>query len=356
MRLQTILLCADRFRSLALLRLVHHASNEAMTRSPSWVIDWAADDTPDPFDYGRQRLSNGGIDAPQIPEMISRSDGMAIAAISDARLCVDALCLSTVKDSFRTRIAPTSHALSAVLEVLSLLGLTYEKTGEPLEAALFAVMTASNCPEGFGQSNLDHICNLIANTTVSGLYGLWAKGLTAKSATMESGGVFWSITGRDADETQEEDWLGTHIFPPRSSTSPSNLVKALGRAETALSIVVAYITGSSWQAEPGWTWETPLSPAEITLQAYQQRILRGRALFVTGDGLLGLGPGIAQADDELWLIAGRRVPCLLRRVPESKGGGRDKYWFVGEAWVHGIMDGEWMEDGVAPVFKRIELV
>src|SRR5204863_8665764 len=78
LQLHKVLICVDRYRFLVLLRLVHHASNEAMTKSPSWVIDWAADDTPDPFDYGRQRLSNGGIDAPQNPKMISGSDGTAI--------------------------------------------------------------------------------------------------------------------------------------------------------------------------------------------------------------------------------------------------------------------------------------
>ncbi|KAF5975494.1 ankyrin het domain-containing protein [Fusarium coicis] len=61
---------------------------------------------------------------------------------------------------------------------------------------------------------------------------------------------------------------------------------------------------------------------------------KGRVLFVTDKGRLGWGLLSTRAGDEVWILEGCRVPCLLRPT----GDGR--YKLVGEAYVHGIMHGE----------------
>ena len=61
----------------------------------------------------------------------------------------------------------------------------------------------------------------------------------------------------------------------------------------------------------------------------------------TQKGLLGLGPYWAQPGDQVWVVAGGRTPLVLRPVPESKGS---RAALVGEAYVHGIMNGEVRED------------
>ncbi|KAF5675871.1 het-domain-containing protein [Fusarium circinatum] len=65
---------------------------------------------------------------------------------------------------------------------------------------------------------------------------------------------------------------------------------------------------------------------------------KGRGLFVTDDGRLGWGLPSTQAGDEVWILEGCRIPCLLR----PSGDGR--YKLVGEAYVHGIMHGEALEE------------
>lgn len=87
---------------------------------------------------------------------------------------------------------------------------------------------------------------------------------------------------------------------------------------------------------------------------------------------MGLGPATTKAGDEVWLVAGARTPFVMRGVERDKekgragdgdgdsssgGGGRGKEpvgsvveriiqdggvcrQFVGESYVHGIMDGE----------------
>ncbi|KAI1366569.1 heterokaryon incompatibility protein-domain-containing protein [Xylaria arbuscula] len=69
-----------------------------------------------------------------------------------------------------------------------------------------------------------------------------------------------------------------------------------------------------------------------------------RTLFVTKGGRIGLGPDILQPGDQVWLLAGAKLPFLLR----ASSSGR--MTMVGEAYVDGMMFGElWTEDGFASV-------
>jgi hypothetical protein len=64
---------------------------------------------------------------------------------------------------------------------------------------------------------------------------------------------------------------------------------------------------------------------------------KGRGLFVTAKGRLRWGLKSTREGDEVWILDGCQVPCLLRPT----GDGR--YSLVGEAYVHGIMYGEALE-------------
>lgn len=59
-----------------------------------------------------------------------------------------------------------------------------------------------------------------------------------------------------------------------------------------------------------------------------------RNLFITSDGRIAKGSTSIQENDEVWLLHGATVPYILRPVKDRK------YEFVGEAYVHGIMQGE----------------
>jgi hypothetical protein len=74
---------------------------------------------------------------------------------------------------------------------------------------------------------------------------------------------------------------------------------------------------------------------------------RGKRLFTTSQGYLGLGPSHMHVGDELVIIHGVIVPFLLRK-------GDAHRTLVGEAFVHGIMDGEFMD--VQAEVQHFELV
>lgn len=100
-------------------------------------------------------------------------------------------------------------------------------------------------------------------------------------------------------------------------------------------------------------WETERASAEM-LSAY--RALRAgnvsegvkyasvagtklhrRRPFRSGRGYLGLGPSVAAAGDSVWVIPGADAPFILRPMADGS------FLVVGEAYAHGIMDGEFSE-------------
>jgi hypothetical protein len=60
---------------------------------------------------------------------------------------------------------------------------------------------------------------------------------------------------------------------------------------------------------------------------------RCRRFFITRNGYIGLAPSAAQEEDFVCVLLRCSVPVVLRRE-------MDHYIFVGECYMHGIMDGE----------------
>ncbi|KAF4973369.1 hypothetical protein FSARC_347 [Fusarium sarcochroum] len=75
----------------------------------------------------------------------------------------------------------------------------------------------------------------------------------------------------------------------------------------------------------------------IALSAFDKRG------FSTAAGMIGLGNRDIQVGDSICILAGGKMPFILRQV-EGPGGGV-AYQYIGQAYVHGIMDGEMMDEG-----------
>lgn len=65
------------------------------------------------------------------------------------------------------------------------------------------------------------------------------------------------------------------------------------------------------------------------------RLIEGRVFFLTDRGYIGIGPANTQPDDCLCTLAGGDVPYTIRPTMNAS-----EYTFIGESYVHGIMDGE----------------
>ena len=70
---------------------------------------------------------------------------------------------------------------------------------------------------------------------------------------------------------------------------------------------------------------------------------RDRRPFLSNSGHVGLAPARAEPGDCICIIFGSPVPYILRASTEGK------FVLIGEAYVHGIMDGEWLDHDHAPL-------
>ncbi|PMD28931.1 hypothetical protein L207DRAFT_380461, partial [Hyaloscypha variabilis F] len=62
-----------------------------------------------------------------------------------------------------------------------------------------------------------------------------------------------------------------------------------------------------------------------------------RKLFTTVQGYMGLAPSTAREGDLVCVLLGGDVPFILRP-------SKSNYSLIGESYVHGIMDGEKIQD------------
>lgn len=72
-----------------------------------------------------------------------------------------------------------------------------------------------------------------------------------------------------------------------------------------------------------------------------------RRLMRTSKGYLALASRCVRVDDEVWLPGGGPTPFILRPLPGSDG----HYSFLAECYVHGIMNGEAVQEteGFSPI-------
>jgi hypothetical protein len=63
-------------------------------------------------------------------------------------------------------------------------------------------------------------------------------------------------------------------------------------------------------------------------------VYRGRRIFRSRKGYLGIGTEAIQAGDVVAFVAGARVPYAFRPMR----GTTDTYTLIGEAYVHGLSD------------------
>ncbi|KAF4962548.1 hypothetical protein FSARC_9326 [Fusarium sarcochroum] len=85
------------------------------------------------------------------------------------------------------------------------------------------------------------------------------------------------------------------------------------------------------------TWQACLRPIYRQLRLIEQF---NRRFFVTESGYIGLGPPDLEPRDSICVLLGGRVAYALRK-------GSDGTWsYIGECYVHGIMDGEAVAKGI----------
>ncbi|PVH74536.1 hypothetical protein DL98DRAFT_519171, partial [Cadophora sp. DSE1049] len=101
---------------------------------------------------------------------------------------------------------------------------------------------------------------------------------------------------------------------------------------------MAYVENPEWQTMCAMKLHPTISKVLHLVWA----VARGNTIFETATGWLGVGTNTLKGDDVLALISGMSMPVVLRPV---LGTGERKFMVVGNAYVHGMMDGEMWDEG-----------
>ncbi|KAK6713535.1 hypothetical protein SNK04_004500 [Fusarium graminearum] len=109
---------------------------------------------------------------------------------------------------------------------------------------------------------------------------------------------------------------------------------------------------------------SPRQPFEVMI--FDQHVIRAtarRRFFVSKNGYIGLAPPDTQVGDMICVFAGGKIPFIIRNLEKGKEPSNDTGEFelecslVGDAYVHGLMDGEAVQmiDEKAKEFQTFKL-
>lgn len=113
----------------------------------------------------------------------------------------------------------------------------------------------------------------------------------------------------------------------------------LGREDVDASHAAAEAIAGKDEAEARRTFVKPFTDCAVTRS-------HGRSFIITKTGFIGLAPFRTAVGDAITILQAGDVPFVLRQRanssgdPDSDDTKQGRYEFVGEAYVHGIMDGQ----------------
>jgi hypothetical protein len=139
-----------------------------------------------------------------------------------------------------------------------------------------------------------------------------------------SSGAFWSVPIGDIEETS--------IRAERRATL--SFAKGYeGLVQNCEFFQQNTLSSSLEESKSRWERTKPL---QAIGERYQSRMnaMRNKRPYVSQKGYVGMGPASTQPGDVIVVLMGGCVPYMFR--PRGEG----KYFFLGEAYCHGIMDGE----------------
>jgi hypothetical protein len=140
----------------------------------------------------------------------------------------------------------------------------------------------------------------------------------------------------------DRNWAGKRVTA-EDRVSFQACLRRFGFGEDVLAAVkVDEVTGRAPFDDASWVMEDKaLREAALGFELVTFELQQGRVLGMTVGGLFGSFPSTARAGDVVVVLLGGLAPFVLRPV------GEDVFELVGAAYVHGIMDGGWVQAALA---------
>lgn len=293
---------------LHFLSLVKDKLERKTPNLPSWVVDWAAKE----FSWSISDY------------LYSAAGELSKPLISYGKVNVNTLILSGVKIGELDKVYASGVTRQSDLRVSELpytilclmrdLRWGYERTGEPLEDAIRRTMTMDSRTNDARTQSIRAAPNFLREEFVEYMQVCFQQG---------------------ADQRYIE------LYRALKATHDHNY---WDRMLNELPVLGHIIRETSFLNTSNLSQDVELPEAAHCFHNHTGARLQQRKFFTTRCGLLGLCLLSASQGDSVWLVEGYRAPVILR--PYQSGSG---YEFMGEAYVHGAMFGEFMTEYLAEI-------
>lgn len=286
-------------RYLSILAHVGDISNTRLADLPSWVVDYSTKNATNPileFGKGQTAFFDASL-ASEVPPVPRKIEGTRLTLVG-----VEFEHIAVVSPATLGQVIGDAAHFEDFINFLSYLPDQYFN-GETATDVLWRIMMLDieetpkgvnhPAPSSYGNSFQAWIINMI---------GLWVANAVEKGQELDS-----------ANESARQFFA--QLYPNNSIEMP----------EECQNSEEAFISYHQNQMLP-------------FVQSVKSKVC-GRKLFKTSGDLLGMGSRSILAKDQIWLIRDSRTPLILRPKP-----GTGDFVLVGEAYLHGFMHGEMLED------------
>ncbi|KAF2629377.1 hypothetical protein BU25DRAFT_389536 [Macroventuria anomochaeta] len=99
------------------------------------------------------------------------------------------------------------------------------------------------------------------------------------------------------------------------------------------------------QADFTHLWHMRKQEHDVFPDLYESLVgmMENQTFFITKSGYIGIGPPQIKPGDQVWVFNGGNVPFVMRKI-KKEAEDCPQLALVGDAYVHGIMDGEALND------------
>ena len=313
---------------LYILSLVEDRISPQINILPSWVPDWSANLTPIPIG-GHNKLQRRWCASKGIQWL------QPIAATRN-QLSIQGFCFDKIVEKAATlREVGVFHQIVTVLALTNRLDCFLYPTGISKTEALWRTIIADTyCSTPAGPQTREAFCSFL-------FFCLWRLEDAALG-------------------TQDFDPKGTGFGPNEPSLFDHIDLQSIHKA-TLVAFEELASSDTSGNIPDASALAAALDVLKGPSNATQENMIAGcnqyigsmseaygaRRLFRTAENFLGIVCHSLLPNDEIWIAAGAAAPIILRPAQQ------DRFTLVGEAYVHGIMNGEATLTTKAQMTKRI---
>ncbi|CAJ0553030.1 Ff.00g115420.m01.CDS01 [Fusarium sp. VM40] len=300
---------------LTLLSLAKDPAQRTAANVPSWSLDFRSA-------AGMNHICASGFKSLTRPNACGSGSGLSpshTAKISDGILTVQGVLLGTVVMTAESWEEATTTGLHDWIRMLLRMDHIYRYTGQSSMEAFWRTLV-------WDCDFIHRPARLIDSTQVELFVRMWM------------GGSLQSVERKHGRAAADKSLEAYYVLDELAAYIPDSVFPTLEQFKS-LCRKMSLLPGSP---EETLTYDQRAEWIESVRDKGKNYFsLMGSTLFfrrpiLTNEGHLGCSCESAQVGDEVWIISGCPTPLVLRKSNAGDGG----YTLIGETYVHGVMNGE----------------